>query len=199
MRCNVLIVMKNKETVDQMSGILAARGCNVTDTCTGGMQGLRSAGTRPCDIALVGFSLPDMTGLAFAEALAGISTASVLLVVPPEQMSFVRHNAGQLDVTCLPRPVTPQALATSIDMLLQFRERYQRMQEEARKLKSGLEQRNLAEKAKQALMKSMGLTESEAWRHIQKQSMDTGKPLGQVARHILDIYGTHAHDDSGND
>ncbi len=185
--------MKNRETADQMTGILAARGLIVTDTCTGGMQGLRSAGTRPCDIALVGFSLPDMTGLAFAEDLSRISNASVLLVTPADQMSFVRHNAGHLDVTCLPRPVTPQALTTSIDMLLQFRERYQRMQEETRKLKSGLEQRNLAEKAKQALMKSLGLSESEAWRHIQKQSMDTGKPLGQVARHILDIYAGNTY------
>jgi response regulator NasT len=64
------------------------------------------------------------------------------------------------------------------------------MQAETKKLREGLARRGLAEKAKVALMRSLGLPEAEAWRQMQKQSMDTGKPLEQVARHILDIHGT---------
>jgi len=191
MRCSVLIVIKHQETMEQMSGILAARGCQIADTCTTGMQGLRAAGNHPCDIAIVGFNLSDMTGLAFAEDLADICSASVLLIVPPEQLTYARQNIGDLDISCLARPVTAQALATSVDMLLQFRERYSRMQAETKKLKAGLERRGLADKAKAALMKSLGLSEAEAWRQMQKQSMDTGKALEQVAKHILDRYGTN--------
>ena len=176
--------------MEQMSGILAARGYQITDTCTTGMQALRAVGNRPCDIAVVGFNLPDMTGLAFAEDLQDICNASVLLIVPPDQMSFARQSVGDLDVSCLAGPVTAAGLVTSLDMILQFRERYRRMQNETKKLKAGLERRNLADKAKAALMKGLGLTEADAWRQMQKQSMDTGKPLEHVARHVLDIYGT---------
>ena len=176
--------------MEQMSVILASRGYQITDTCTSGMQALRSVGNRPCDIAIVGFSLSDMTGLDFAEDLQDICNASVLLIVPPEQMSYARQSVGDLDVSCLARPITAAGLAASLDMLLQFRERYQHMRNETKKLKEGLERRGLADKAKSALMKGLGLTEADAWRQMQKQSMDTGKPLEYVARHILDIYGT---------
>ncbi len=175
--------------MEQMSGILAARGYQITDTCTTGMLALRAVGSRPCDIAVIGFSLPDMTGLALAEDLQDICSASVLLIVPPDQMSYARQSVGDLDISCLASPVTAVGLVTSLDMILQFRERYHRMQNETKKLKAGLERRNLADKAKSALMKGLGLTEAEAWRQMQKQSMDTGKPLEQVSRHILDIYG----------
>ena len=191
MRCSVLIVLRNEETITQMSGILTSRGCHITDTCTTGMAGLRSAATHPCESVIVGFTLSDMTGIGFAESLSGISDASVLLIVPPDQMNFARESTGALDVSCLARPVTAQGLVTSIDMMLQFRERVQRMQNETKKLRAGLERRGLAERAKTALMRSLGLPEAEAWRRIQKQSMDTGKPLEQVAKHILEIYGSH--------
>jgi two-component system, response regulator PdtaR len=189
-RYNVLIVARQPETAEHMSGILASLGYQVTDTCTTGMQALRSAGNRPCDIAIVGFSLPDMTGLAFAEDLHDICSASVLLLVPPEQMSYARQSVGDLDISCLARPVSAAGLAASLEMIMQFRERYRRMQDETKKLTEALERRNLADKAKAALMKGLGLAEADAWRQMQKQSMDTGKPMEHVARHILDIYGT---------
>lgn len=190
MRCSVLIVLRSEETANQMSGILTPRGCHISDICSTGMAGLRAAAIHPSDIAIVGFALADMTGISFAENLKGICDTSVLLIVPPEQMTFARESTGSLDVSCLARPITTQGLVTSIDMMLQFRERYQRMQAEARKLRDGLARRGLAERAKTALMKSLGLPEAEAWRRMQKQSMDTGKPLEQIAQHILDIYGT---------
>ena len=195
MRCNVLMAIRHQETMEQMSGILAPLGCQITDTCTTGMQALRSAGNRPCDIAIAGFNLPDMTGLAFAENLHDICGASVLLIVPPEHMSYARQSIGDLDVSCLARPVTSAGLVTSIDMIMQFRERYRRMQNETKKLTDALDRRNLADKAKSALMKGLGLAEAEAWRQMQKQSMDTGRPMEQVARHILDIYGAKDRQD----
>ncbi len=190
MRCRVLLVLRNEETIAQMSGILSSRGCHITASCTTGMAGLRSAGLHPCDIAIVGFTLPDMTGASFSENLAGICDASVLLIVPAEQMAFARETTGSLDVSCLARPVTAQGLVASIDMMMQFRDRVQRLQAETKKLREGLARRGLAERAKTALMNSLGLSEAEAWRRMQKQSMDTGKPLEQVARHMLDIYGS---------
>jgi AmiR/NasT family two-component response regulator len=189
MRCSILIVMKQQETSDQISSILNSRGYNVTDTCISGMQGLRSAGNHPSDIVIVGFSLTDMTGLEFADDLLASVNSSVLMIVPPEQMSYAKQNIGNLDIALIAKPISPQSLITSVDLTIQFRDRLQRMQNETQKLKLDLERRALAEKAKTALMTSLGLSESEAWKQIQKQSMESRKPLEQIARHILDIYG----------
>ncbi len=48
------------------------------------------------------------------------------------------------------------------------------------------EERALVEAAKQLLMERNGMTEEQAHRYIQKQSMDTGARMTQTARLILD-------------
>lgn len=189
MRANVLITMAQPEAGEQMAKVLNGIGFHVTEVCSSGAQGIRSACNHPCDIVLCGFTMPDMSGISFAEDLQAQVPATVLMIVPADQMTYVQHSTAHLDVVCLPRPVSPQALAAAFEMVLQYRERIARMQSEARKLKEGLERRALAEKAKTALMNSLGLSEAEAWRRIQRQSMDSGKPLEAVARHMLEIYG----------
>ncbi len=56
--------------------------------------------------------------------------------------------------------------------------------EEMTKLKETLETRKLIEKAKGILMKLRGLSEEEAYRFIQKKSMDTGKTMKEIASAI---------------
>jgi response regulator NasT len=52
-----------------------------------------------------------------------------------------------------------------------------------------LERRAFAEKAKYALMAAKGMSEDDAWRHLQKTSMDTGRPMVEISKEILALYG----------
>ncbi|MFN3699064.1 MAG: GAF domain-containing protein [Dictyoglomus sp.] len=56
--------------------------------------------------------------------------------------------------------------------------------EEVAKLKDALETRKLIERAKGILMKYKNLSEEEAYRFIQKKSMDTGKSMKEIASAI---------------
>ncbi len=187
--CNILLTLRQQESIEQIRGILSTRGYFIVDSCTSGMQALRTAGYHQIDIAVVGFMLSDMPGLNFASDLQSQHNCSVLMITPPEQISYVRQNAGTNDIVCLPRPVTPQSLLTSIDLILQYRERIQSLTRETHKLRLDLERRSLAEKAKTLLMNRFNMGESEAWRQMQKQSMDTGKPLTEVAEAIIREHG----------
>lgn len=186
--CSVLLVLRQQETIDQIKSILTPRGCVIVDACTSGMQALRLAGLYDIDIAVVGFSLSDMPGMTFAHDLQSMHSCSVVMITPPDQENYVRQGAGTSDIICLPRPVSPQSLLTAVDVMLQYRVRIRHMEEETRKLRQNLERRALAEKAKTVLMNTLQMSEAEAWRTIQKQSMDTGKPLTEVAEGILDAY-----------
>ncbi len=53
--------------------------------------------------------------------------------------------------------------------------------EEVTKLKETLEARKLIERAKGILMKQRGMSEEEAYRFLQKKSMDTGKTTKEIA------------------
>lgn len=192
--CSVLLVFRQQDSIDQIKSILSGRGHTVAEECTSGMQALRMAGQIHFDIAIVGFTLADMPGLTFANDLLTQHSCSVLMIVPADQVNYVRSSAGTGDIICLPRPVSPQSLLTSISLIMQYRDRFQRISEETRKLKRDLERRAVAEKAKTVLMKKLGMSEAEAWRHIQKKSMDTGTPLVEIAEDILRTYGVKKND-----
>jgi len=60
--------------------------------------------------------------------------------------------------------------------------------EEVTKIKEALETRKLIDKAKGILMRIKGMNEDEAYRFLQKRSMDTGKPLKEIASAICLVY-----------
>jgi response regulator NasT len=64
-----------------------------------------------------------------------------------------------------------------------FRE-IEAMRKENEQLRRKLESRKLVERAKGILM-TLGLSEPEAFRRIQKTAMDTRKPMAEVAQALL--------------
>ena len=188
MPCNVLLVIRKPEMMQQMSAILASRGYTVTDQCVSGTQGLRSNASHPADIAVVGYTLSDMSGLDFACDLQQNSDCSVLLMAPQDQMVYIKERSGSMDIVALPRPVTAQALLSALEMSEHYRHRLRRANDEAKKLKSDLDRRAVAEKAKVVLMNRLQMSEAEAWRYLQKRSMDTGTSMKDIAMRVLELY-----------
>jgi response regulator NasT len=59
------------------------------------------------------------------------------------------------------------------------------MEREVSTLEDALETRKLVDRAKGILMDTQGLNEAEAFRKIQKMSMNNRKPMRQVAEAII--------------
>lgn len=186
MPCNVLIAIRKPELAAQIRSFLLARGYTVTAVCESGMQALHTAAARPADIVIAGFTLPDMSGLDFSMSLLEKCDCSVLLLTPQEQIEWAREQAGALDIVTLAVPATAQAMLSSLELMQHYRARIRAASDEARRARSDLERRALAEKAKVALMHSMGMSEAEAWRCLQKRAMDTGRTLRSVAEQVLE-------------
>lgn len=188
MQCSILIVVRKPELTDQIKAILTSRGYLITDTCSSGMQGLRSAASHPADIAIVGFSLPDMSGLEFAGDLLEKCDCSVMLLTPADQIDYVNQQAKSMDVVALQRPATAQALLSTLELMLHYRSRIKKVSDEAQKLRGDLDRRALAEKAKVLLMRKLAMSEAEAWRYLQKRAMDTGRTLRDISTQVLEQY-----------
>jgi response regulator NasT len=186
MPCNALLVLRKPELNEQIRAILVSRGYGISGTCTSGAQGLFTADTHPVDVAIVGFTLPDMPGLEFAMNLLEKRDCSILLLTPPEQMEYVKHQAGDMDIVALPRPATAQAMLSTLELMQHYRSRLRKAADEASRLKADLDRRALAEKAKVSLMHHRGMSEAEAWRYLQKRAMDTGRTLKSVAEQVLE-------------
>lgn len=68
--------------------------------------------------------------------------------------------------------------------IARFRE-YQALRNELEETKSQLEDRKLIDKAKGILMKLKGMSEADAYRVIQKMSMDRNIKIGEAARNVI--------------
>ncbi len=190
MPCNVLIVIRRPELISQIRTVLQTRGYSIVDSCASGMQGLRTAASHPVDVAIAGFILSDMSGLEFAADLQDKADTSVLMITPQDQVAYVKEQARGRDVIPLPRPVTAQALLSTLELMEHYRSRLQSARDTADKLRSDLDRRAMADRAKVVLMNHTAMSEAEAWRWLQKRSMDTGKSLREVALQVLDQYKT---------
>jgi Response regulator with putative antiterminator output domain len=62
-----------------------------------------------------------------------------------------------------------------------------RMEKELSALKEGLENRKLVERAKGILMKRKSISEGEAYRRIQKMSMDSRVAMKDIAEKIIEL------------
>lgn len=184
---NLAIAMRNADAVDKYKGALCSQGYSIIEASTSGMELLRDLAHREIEIAVVGMTLSDMSGMAFACDLITNTACSVLMIVPAEQIDYINSIAGDRDIVCLARPINVQALSTAIETMMHYRRRLKAIKDEADKLRDKIESRALAEKAKTALMNRMKMTESEAWKFLQKRSMDSGKSMQEVAKQMLDF------------
>ena len=102
-----------------------------------------------------------------------------------------RLSGPQGDVidTFLEQPATLSLgngeLSPAIEVALARFAEFKDLQKQVADLELALETRKLVDRAKGILMDKQGLTEAEAFRKVQKMSMDNRKPMKDVAEAII--------------
>jgi two-component system, response regulator PdtaR len=139
---------------------------------------------RP-DIVIMDIKMPDMDGIEAAKILTEERIAPVVLLSAYSQRELV-DRAREAGVTAyLVKPYREEDLTPAIEVALaRFRE-FQEVQQQVTDLQQALETRKLVDRAKGILMDKQGLNEAEAFRKIQKMSMDNRKPMRDVAEAII--------------
>ena len=139
---------------------------------------------RP-DIVIMDIKMPDMDGIEAAKILTEERIAPVVLLSAYSQRDLV-DRAREAGVTAyLVKPYKEEDLTPAIEVALaRFRE-FQELQQQVLDLQTALETRKLVDRAKGILMDKQGLSEAEAFRKIQKMSMDNRKPMKDVAEAII--------------
>ena len=83
------------------------------------------------------------------------------------------------------KPFTPNDLIPAIEVAISRYEQIRALQDEVTSIKEQFETRKLVDRAKSLLMTKMGLSEPEAFRWIQKTSMDRRLSMREVAETIV--------------
>jgi len=186
-KTRITVALHNTEAAEKIRYALQRSGYGVGEVCTSGGEALRRVRMGSTDILLINLEMPDMTGLDVATIVGDENLCSVILFVSQDKRALCMDIVADYDITLFPKPVNMSALLNTIDVVYQNRRRMGRMERELTELKTGLENRKLVERAKGILMKRKSISEAEAYRRIQKMSMDSRVAMKDIALKIIEL------------
>ena len=139
---------------------------------------------RP-DIVIMDIKMPDMDGIEAARILTQERLAPVLLLSAYSQKELVQRAKEAGVASYLVKPFRESDLTPAIEVALARFNEFRSLEMEIDDLKETLETRKAVERAKGILMQLQNMNEAEAFRRIQKMSMNNRKPMKAVAEAII--------------
>ena len=140
------------------------------------------------DIVLINAPLPDDFGMRLAIDICTNSGAGVLLLVKHDLFNDIYAKVVGYGVITLSKPANIQMVAQNLRILCATRERMRQMQARQVTVEEKIEEIRLVNRAKWLLIECLSMTEPEAHRYIEKQSMDGRVSKREVAERIIKTY-----------
>lgn len=143
---------------------------------------------RP-DLVVMDVKMPKMDGITAAERISTAQIAPVVLLTAFSQKELVERASEAGALAYVVKPFTPSDLLPAIEIALARYEQIHQLEAEVADLSERFETRKLVDRAKGLLNQRMGLSEPEAFRWIQKASMDRRLTMGEVAAAVIEQLG----------
>jgi len=150
-----------------------------------GLSALKLIRNRQPDLIIIEARLAVMDGEEVADIVQEEALAPIILMTGHDQMKFQGQHKIPRDFAYVIKPVSESNLFPVIDLVMRNYRKIRALEDEIVKLKETIETRKLVEKAKGILMDSLGVTEAEAFKRIQKQSMNKRMSMKSVAKAII--------------
>jgi AmiR/NasT family two-component response regulator len=131
------------------------------------------------------FEGDEFDGIDAARVLTEEKIAPVLLLTAYSQRDLVVRAREAGVVGYLVKPFREADLVPAIEVALARFNEFRAMEQQVGDLEDALETRKFVDRAKGILMDTQSLTEAEAFRRIQKMSMNTRKPMKEVAEAVI--------------
>jgi response regulator NasT len=164
---------------------LTESGFDVIGQAGDGAEAVRLALELKPNLVLMDIKMPGTDGLQAAEILAEHKVPVVLLTAfsSPELV----ERASEAGVySYVVKPFNPSNLIPALRIALSLHERMSNAATEVDEITEKLETRKLVDRAKGLLTEKMKLNEPEAFRWIQKASMDRRLSMKQVAQTVIE-------------
>jgi response regulator NasT len=170
--------------------MLEEEGFEVVGEASDGDAAMRLARERAPDLVIMDIKMPGMDGLTAAERIVSEDLAAVLILTAFSQKDLVQRAAEAGALGYLVKPFQKSDLMPAIEVALARYAELSAVKREAAGLTEQLETRKVVDRAKGALMDTRGMSEAEAFRHIQKRAMDERRPMKEIGEEILGAGGS---------
>ena len=181
------IVIADNESIIRMDlrELLEEAGHQVVGEGANGKKAVELARKLKPDLIILDIKMPEMDGITAAKIIDDEKIAPVILLTAFSQSEIVERAKDSGVLAYLVKPVQESNLFPAMEIALSRWQEMQDLEDQLVKVKDSLENRKILDRAKGILMDAYNITESEAFRRIQKYSMSKRKTIKEVAEAII--------------
>jgi response regulator NasT len=165
------------ETLTELGYEIAGQGAD-------GLEAVALAKSLTPDLIVMDVKMPNLDGLSAAEQIADLKIPVVLLTAFSQRELIERASAAGA-MAYLIKPYSPEQMRAAVEIALSRSSQLKALEAEISDLNERFEVRKLIDRAKGLLNQHANMTEPEAFRWIQKQSMDRRVSMEDVAQTVI--------------
>ncbi len=190
MKRKIKVLIAEDEPIVRMDlrELLESQGYQVIGEASDGQSAIDIARREKPDVIIMDIRMPGMDGIEAAKILTEEEIAPLIFLTAYSDKELVEKAKEVGVIAYLVKPFKETDLFPAVEMAIARFKEFLQLKQEVKDLEEALETRKLVDRAKGLLMDIEGLKEHEAFRLIQKASMDKRKPMKEIAQAIILAY-----------
>jgi len=181
----IVLADSDNRSRKRLKEMLGKIGYGVVGEAKDGLTALTLIRSTQPDMIILDVNLSVMETIDVVRIVEEGRLAPVLLLAPPHQREWVNVVKDSWVMSLLFKPVNEISLEAQIELARAKYDKLITMEREISELKETIATRKVVEKAKGILMKTKRMSEQEAFRYIQQQSMNKRVTKKAVAEAII--------------
>jgi two-component system, response regulator PdtaR len=165
--------------------MLEEEGYDVVGEAGDGEQAVRLAEELRPDLVILDVKMPVLDGISAAEQIVGKQIAPVVMLTAFSQRELVERAVEAGAMAYLVKPFAKSDLLPTIEVAVSRATQLHALETEVEDLTERLETRKIVDRAKGRLQSEHGMSEPDAFRWIQKTSMDRRTSMRAVAEGVV--------------
>jgi AmiR/NasT family two-component response regulator len=165
--------------------MLTESGYSVVGEAGDGEEAVRLAEQLRPDLVVMDIKMPVLDGISAAERIVSAKIAPVVLLTAFSQRELVERARDAGAMAYVVKPFTAADLVPALEIAASRASELSALEAEVADLAERFEIRKLVDRAKGLLQTKYGLSEPEAFRWIQKTSMDKRLTMKEVASAVI--------------
>ncbi|MCW2585157.1 MAG: response regulator receiver and domain protein [Frankiales bacterium] len=166
--------------------MLEEEGYAVVGEAGDGQTAVRLATELRPDLVILDVKMPVLDGISAAEQVVTARIAPVVILTAFSDRDLVERAREAGAMAYLVKPFQKKDLLPTIEMAVSRFAEIVALESEVADLTGRFEARKLVDRAKGVLQTEHGMTEPEAFRWIQRASMDQRRSMRTVAQDVVD-------------
>ncbi len=181
----IVIADDEKPVAVGLQNQLESLGYDVVAVVNDGQRAIEMCRRALPDAVFLDIEMPGLDGLSAARQIAVDPGTPVIILTAHGHPNLIDQAVEDGVISYLLKPATNPSLHAAVQVAVARARELKALQEDVDELKSTLRERKLIERAKGILMSRRHLSESEAFRLLQRQSQDRRIPMAKLAESII--------------